>query len=62
MTGVTTSKRRRQRSDRWVPITVAITLAAAAAIATKTPSVALSNPDDLVVRQPSPPLALARPH
>lgn len=61
MAGTATSKRRRRRTDRWVPITVAITLAVAVAVAAKTPPVALYNPDDLVIRQPSPSLTLARP-
>lgn len=56
-----TSEHRRNRTDSWVPITVAITLIVAAAIATKTPQVALSNPDELVVHSPSPALTLARP-
>lgn len=61
MARTATSDRQCRRTDRWIPITVAIILAIAGTTATRTPPVALNNPDALVIRQSSPPLTLARP-
>lgn len=61
MARTATSDNRHRRTERWVPITVATTLAVAATVATRTPPVALSHPDELAIRPSSPPLALARP-